>query len=199
MKNTIWILFSLILHSALVAGLWFLNSNDLKIDPEQIVDLTLNSPPAGQIRNIKTIPSQAPTKEAPPKTKVLDTASSNSTSEAQTSQSESNEGTSPNEEIDSLPTKWSEVTRFPKVTKEYKATYPEQAKKAGIDGPVVLEVIIDSKGRVRDIILISGPGHGLNESAMEALKKFEFYPAQKGNEFVAVKIRYTYRFKLDVN
>lgn len=164
------------------------------------MDLTLNSPPAGHIRKIKTGPSQIRIKEAPPKTNASATASSSPTSETQTSQDERNEdASSPNGEIDSIPTKWSEITRPPKVAKEYKAIYPDQAKKAGIDGPVVFDVLIDSKGKVRDIILISGPGHGLNESAMEALKKFEFNPAQKGNEFVAVKIRYTYRFKLDVN
>ncbi|WP_374029333.1 energy transducer TonB [Bdellovibrio bacteriovorus] len=80
-----------------------------------------------------------------------------------------------------------------------KASYPEEAKKAGIDGPVILEVLIDSRGKVKDVQLVSGPGHGLNESAISALKQFEFLPAQKGADPVSVKIRYTYRFKLGVN
>ncbi|NUN07027.1 MAG: energy transducer TonB [Bdellovibrio sp.] len=83
--------------------------------------------------------------------------------------------------------------------REVKATYPLEAKKAGIAGPVVLDILVDSVGKVRDIHVVSGPGFGLNESAVEALRKFEFRPALKGANSVAVKIRYTYRFKLDVN
>ena len=80
-----------------------------------------------------------------------------------------------------------------------KASYPEEAKKARVDGPVNLEVLIDRKGVVREVKVLSGPGFGLNESAIEALKQFEFQPARRGDEPVAVKIRYTYRFKLGVN
>lgn len=94
---------------------------------------------------------------------------------------------------------WKEVTRLPKVLKEVKATYPAAAKQAQVAGAVVLDVVIAQDGKVRDVQLVQGPGHGLNESAMEALKQFQFSPAYKDNAAVAVKIRYTYRFKLDVN
>ncbi len=85
------------------------------------------------------------------------------------------------------------------MSKEFKAAYPDEAKKAGVDGPVILEILIDRTGHVQDVLIIKGPGYGLNESALEAIKKFEFKPAFKGSDAVAVKIRYTYRFKLGVN
>lgn len=94
---------------------------------------------------------------------------------------------------------WSQVTRLPKVLKEVKATYPEEAKQARIDGPVNLEILIDRTGKVREVKMLNGPGYGLDESAIAAVKQFEFQPAQKGSDAVAVKIRYTYRFKLGVN
>lgn len=92
-----------------------------------------------------------------------------------------------------------ELTALPKLKKEIKANYPLEAKKAQIEGPVILDVVIDKNGNVHDAKVINGPGYGLNESAIEAIKKFEFSPAFKNDQPVFVKIRYTYRFKLDYN
>lgn len=89
------------------------------------------------------------------------------------------------------------VTQMPKIRREVRAKYPPDAKKAGITGAVVLEILIDQKGAVRDTRLISGPGAGLNEAAMDAIKQFEFSPAQIKDQAVAVRVRYTYRFVLE--
>lgn len=88
------------------------------------------------------------------------------------------------------------VTQMPKIKKEVRATYPDEAKKNGIEGPVIMEILIDKDGRVREVILISGPGFGLNEAAVAALKEFEFSPAKVEDQFVSVKIKYKYTFKL---
>ena len=104
----------------------------------------------------------------------------------------------PNED-DSLPIPADEflVTQMPRIKKEYRAPYPAEAKKAGVEGPVVMDVLVDKNGKVRQAILVSGPGYGLNEAAVAALKEFEFAPARVKDEFVAVRIRYTYRFVLE--
>ncbi|GIL18853.1 MAG: protein TonB [Oligoflexia bacterium] len=89
------------------------------------------------------------------------------------------------------------VTAMPRIQKEFRVPYPEEAKKAGVEGPVVMDVLIDDQGRVRQVELIRGPGFGLNEAAMSALRQFEFAPARVSEKAVAVKIRYTYRFVLE--
>lgn len=91
------------------------------------------------------------------------------------------------------------LTRLPKIKSEVKAEYPQQAKEAGISGPVVLEVIIGQDGRVKAAKVLRGPGYGLEEAALQAIAQFEFQPAFKDKEPVAVKIQYTYRFKLDIH
>jgi protein TonB len=96
-----------------------------------------------------------------------------------------------------IPTDEFLVTAMPRLKSEYRIPYPVSAKKAGVEGPVVMELLIDSQGQVRQATLLSGPGFGLNEAALEAVKRFEFTPAQVQNENVAVKIRYTYRFVLE--
>jgi protein TonB len=86
---------------------------------------------------------------------------------------------------------------MPKLKSEVRIPYPEEAKKASVEGPVVMDLLIDADGKVRKVDLIKGPGYGLNEAAVAALKGFEFIPARMSDHSVAVKIRYTYRFILE--
>lgn len=89
------------------------------------------------------------------------------------------------------------VTSQVALLKDVRIPYPPEAKKANVEGPVVMDLIIDQNGRVRSVVLVRGPGSGLNEAALEAVKTFEFRPAKVGDQTVAVKIRYTYRFVLE--
>lgn len=74
--------------------------------------------------------------------------------------------------------------------------YPEMAKKAGIEGMVVLHMLIDRKGDVRDVKLIEGLGAGLDESAIESASKGKWAPATNKGNPVAVWVTFPVRFKL---
>jgi TonB family protein len=89
------------------------------------------------------------------------------------------------------------VSSMPILVSEVRIPYPKQAREANVEGPVVMELLIDADGKVRKVELISGPGYGLNEAAVLALQTFKFKPAKVDNQSVAVKIRYTYRFVLE--
>ena len=89
------------------------------------------------------------------------------------------------------------VTAMPRVLSEYRNPYPKEAKEKGIEGKVVLEILIDNEGKVRKASLINGPGFGLNEAALESIKKFKFAPAKIGDQAVAVVIRYGINFVLE--
>jgi TonB family protein len=89
------------------------------------------------------------------------------------------------------------VTSMPVLDNEYRIPYPTEAKKKNISGVVVMDLLIDKFGKVREVKLFSGPGGGLDEAAMEAVKNFRFVPAMIQNQAVAVKIRYGYRFVLE--
>jgi protein TonB len=86
---------------------------------------------------------------------------------------------------------------MPELKSEFRIPYPPEAKQKGIQGAVVMDILIDAQGTVRDAKLIEGPGSGLNEAALEAVKKFKFSPAFMQDKPVAVKIRYAYRFILE--
>lgn len=100
---------------------------------------------------------------------------------------------------DSLPIPEDEVlvTRMPKLRDEIRIPYPSEAKKAGVQGAVIMDLLIDSKGAVREAKLVGGPGSGLDEAALEAVKQFRFEPALIQDKPVAVRIRYAYRFVLE--
>lgn len=89
------------------------------------------------------------------------------------------------------------VNEMPSLLSDVRIPYPPEAKKAGIQGPVVMDLLIDQNGKVRDVKLISGPGYGLNEAATEAAKSFQFKPGKVEDRTVAVRIRYSYRFVLE--
>ncbi len=90
-----------------------------------------------------------------------------------------------------------QVDSEPKVLSEVKIPYPEEARRAGIEGTVTLAITVDPDGKVVAAKVVSGPGYGLNEAAREAIKRFRFKPAIKGGEAVSTEMKYAYTFLLD--
>jgi len=95
------------------------------------------------------------------------------------------------------PVKTHEITEEPSVLKEVKAEMPETAKRAGIQGTIVLKVEVTKAGTVRKVKVVKGLGYGLDEAAVAAMKKFRFRPAKKGGKPVDYTIsRFYYVFEL---
>jgi protein TonB len=55
--------------------------------------------------------------------------------------------------------------------------YSDEARKAKYQGTVVLQVTITTDGRAVNISVVKGPGLGLEEKAIEAVKGWKFKPA----------------------
>ncbi len=89
------------------------------------------------------------------------------------------------------------VAELPVLVSDFKAAYPPAARKAGIEGEVVMMLTVDSRGRVAMVRRLSGPGHGLDEAAVAAAQRFVFKPATYGGEPVATEIRYVYSFEIE--
>jgi protein TonB len=75
--------------------------------------------------------------------------------------------------------------------------YPEEARRAGIEGTVQLEIWLDERGRVRKIRVLRSPGHGLDRAAVKAAARAVFRPGEIDGKPVPVKITIPYRFVLD--
>jgi TonB family protein len=75
--------------------------------------------------------------------------------------------------------------------------YPPEAKAQGLEGVVVLRLVIDEKGDVVEASVAEGAGHGFDEAALAAARKLKFEPARyaDGTPFKAA-IKYEYEFSL---
>jgi TonB family protein len=89
-----------------------------------------------------------------------------------------------------------QLTRPPAVTRFVAAEYPVAAEQAGLAGSVLLELDVGVDGKVTRAVVLEGAGHGFDEAALEAVKQFEFSPAEIDHQPVAVRITYRYEFVL---
>ena len=98
----------------------------------------------------------------------------------------------------SLPTPTEEylVSEMPVPLSEVRPVYPKEARDKQIEGSVAMDVLIDDKGKVRLASVIEG-SEIFRASALEAMKKFLFRPAKVDGKPVAVRIRYSIKFKLE--
>jgi protein TonB len=91
-----------------------------------------------------------------------------------------------------------QVDAQPQVLEDVRVDYPPEARRAGIEGSVVLAITIDTAGKVVDAKVVKGNlGYGLEEAALEAIRRFRFSAATKGGEKVSTTMNYTYTFLLD--
>lgn len=78
--------------------------------------------------------------------------------------------------------------------------YPEIAQEAGIEGTVVVQAFVNEFGRVTECVILKGvPNTGLDEAAIEAIKKTKFKPAKQRDRNVGVYISIPVIFKLQTN
>ena len=73
--------------------------------------------------------------------------------------------------------------------------YPPLAKQARIQGDVVIDAVIDTKGNVVEMQVVSG--HPLLiPAALEAVKKLKYQPTYLNEEPVAVQLLVTIKFRI---
>jgi protein TonB len=55
----------------------------------------------------------------------------------------------------------------------------------GTKGDVILDIVIDSAGKIADIKITSGLGHGIDENVIATVQQWTFHPATKDGQPVA--------------
>jgi TonB family protein len=74
--------------------------------------------------------------------------------------------------------------------------YSKQARREKYEGTCVLWLVVDADGRPRDIKVQRTLGLGLDEEAIEAVKRWRFKPAMKEGQPVSVRISVQVDFHL---
>jgi TonB family protein len=83
----------------------------------------------------------------------------------------------------------------PKIIKMVQPVYPEEARKQGIEGMVILEATADANGKVQKVNVLRGVG-GLNQAAMDAVKQWTYEPMIINGKPMPVVFTVTVRFTL---
>ena len=70
------------------------------------------------------------------------------------------------------------------------------ARESGIEGKVVIQAVINKKGRIESAIVIKKVFPSLDEAALDAVKKSIWTPAMQGTKKVKVKMIIPVDFRL---
>ena len=84
----------------------------------------------------------------------------------------------------------------PRLLREVKADYTEDARQRGLAGEVVMEIVVRRDGSVGDVKILQGLGGGLNDRAVQAVRQWRFASAQRQGQPVDVIVEVAVEFKL---
>ncbi|GMU97066.1 MULTISPECIES: energy transducer TonB [Ignavibacterium] len=79
---------------------------------------------------------------------------------------------------------------------QQRITYPEIAKRAGVEGKVYVLAFVDEDGDVKKAQIIKGIGAGCDEAALDAVLKTKFKPGRQRGKPVKVQVSIPIVFKL---
>lgn len=82
------------------------------------------------------------------------------------------------------------------INSKPKPSYTKEARRNGIQGFVVLKVLLSGDGKVSRIRVVKGLPAGLTENAIRAACKMEFKPAMKAGQTVSQWVTVEYVFRL---
>jgi len=89
-----------------------------------------------------------------------------------------------------------EVDEPPQPVVQVQPEYPEVARKAGLEGRVIVAAVVDENGNVIQASIHSSTNPIFNDAALEAAKKMKFKPARQKDIAVKVKVLIPFVFKL---
>ena len=84
----------------------------------------------------------------------------------------------------------------PRAIYDPEPEYSEEARKVKHQGIVVLSLVVDAQGRARDIRVARSLGMGLDEKAIEAVKKWKFAPGTTNGVAVSMQVNIEVNFRL---
>ena len=84
----------------------------------------------------------------------------------------------------------------PRLLREVKAQYTDEARRKSITGDVLLEIVIKADGSVGDVKVLRGLGAGLDERAVAAVRNWRFAPARRLGAPVDVIVEVEVEFSL---
>ena len=82
---------------------------------------------------------------------------------------------------------------------QQKVNYPEMARRAGIEGRVTIQFIVNEQGRVENARVVRGIGGGCDEEALRVVSQARFVPGLQRGRPVKVQFSLPIVFRLTTN
>jgi TonB family protein len=89
-----------------------------------------------------------------------------------------------------------DVVTPPVLRSRAEAIYPPEALHDRLEGTVGLEIVVEDSGGVVDARVTAPAGHGFDEAALDAIRKFTFEPARKSGAAIRSTVQLAYEFHL---
>lgn len=84
----------------------------------------------------------------------------------------------------------------PRMLRFFLPEYTERAREKAIEGELIISATFRRDGQIKDAVVEKGLGFGLDERAVEALKRASFEPARMGERSLDARAEIVFSFKL---
>jgi TonB family protein len=214
----IGLLFSLAIHSAVLGAFhlsWFDGGIDISRIPLHsphlgpivwtqpmipgIVPLRPSQGTTGSVRSERGNPVPVPEEKADPQKNMATQKELAAAVDPQATGTEEGNGTTGiviPEGGDDTPVPFEAVEQIPVLVTRATPVYPPMAVMAGIEGRVVIKMLVGKDGHVHEAAVESSQAECLNDAALEAARGYLFTPAYMNNGPVSVWITVPFSFKL---
>ena len=99
--------------------------------------------------------------------------------------------------VAALPTDGITQRAIPQGGYQHRPAYPSSARRLGVQGTTLLNVLVADDGRVASVIVAQSAGHpDLDQAAADAVRRWRFEPARRGAEKVAMWVQLPVEFRL---
>jgi protein TonB len=85
--------------------------------------------------------------------------------------------------------------QLPRILHVYLPQYTDKARNNGIEGELVVRALFQSDGKIKNLKVEKGLGHGLDQRAIESVRRIGFLPAQIEGQAVDTYAQIIFNFK----
>ncbi len=88
------------------------------------------------------------------------------------------------------------LSQAPRFLQRIDPVYPEAERASGRQANLVVEVVVDTRGRVLEATIVKSGGPHFDQAALNAVKQSLFVPGYIGGQSVVVRFQIPFRFQL---
>ena len=102
----------------------------------------------------------------------------------------------PNENLPQPEPQVGNAVAGPRIVGFYLPEYTEKAREKSVEGDLIISAHFRRDGKIREVAVVKGLGSGLDERAIEAVKRISFEPARLGERSIDARAEIVFNFKL---